>query len=197
MDILPLTHFAPFWAALAISGAFLGIELLLLLVGASLQGDFDFDSDSGAAVLLDWILVKNVPLIVLLAIYLSSFAIVGASLQYFYNLIFSGYLNTLLVSLISLLPAWVGARLVGKAISPLFNGFSSAMSVNSFVGLSGPVTTIDIKKGDRGEVKIIDKYGQSHYINAVCQYSDLKVMDSVVVKEFDSSSNTFYVVKLD
>lgn len=176
MNILTAPETWPFGACLAIMVGLSIIEGAGLLLAHSPSGMLDSlipEIPDGASGVLGWLHVGKVPLLVLLILFLSGFALAGYVLQASVQSI-SGLL----------LPAWMAsipATLAGistvKAIGGLLakvipKDESSAVSEQTLIGRSGVVIQGVARDGMAAQAKVRDSYGRSHYVMVEPDLSD-------------------------
>lgn len=169
---------ANFWFSFAI-----GIVLVLciieaagLLFGISLLGVFDdittmemsADLDASPDTLTslgNWLCLDKLPLMIWLVLLLTSFAITGYCINYFYAVTTSFYAPLWLSFVVSLIVSLVITSRVGGAIANLLpKNESSAVNIDDFVGATGHITYGTARSGSPAEAKLIDQYQQPHYV---------------------------------
>ena len=160
-----------------------GITTLLGLGLSSLLGHFlpdidaqpDLDVDhpdvdtphAGTSLghLLSWINVGRVPLMVLLIIFLTIFALLGYTLQAIFLIIIGHMLPELLAALVSLLLSLPLVRLLGKFLGKLMpNDETEAISEETFIGRVATITLGTAIKGRPARAKFQDNYGTTHLV---------------------------------
>ncbi|AMO81571.1 OB-fold-containig protein [Obesumbacterium proteus] len=181
--ILISAYNAPFLFALAFIISLGVLEILSLLIGASAFSHIDSSIDthldlaSGDNLLvqaLSWLHIGRLPLLVTLVLLLGSFAIIGISGQYLMISLFQTRLSAELMALISFVLSLPTLHFIGRCLAPyLPKDESFAVSEDSFVGAMALVTQSAGKPGMSAECKIIDAYGQSHYLLIEPESSDV------------------------
>lgn len=228
MDIFLTSQMAPFSAALAIFAGLLILELSLGFVGGSLLGgdsdvaveadvdvdaDFDLsadgdmafdtevdtDLDTDATAASSWMGLGDVPLMIWIATALVSFGLSGFVLQ------------TLANSLLgSPLPAWLAAIPAAQLTLQTTRSFSrrlarlvpkaetQSVSERHLGRRRGVVTVGTARRGTPAEVRVTDRYGNTHYLRAE-PFSDDAVIpagtDVVVMRA--TAEGTYYLVALE
>jgi hypothetical protein len=168
MIILTAPQTWPFGAALATMVGLAVIEGAGLLFAASptlwldnLLPDMPDNPDG----LLGWLHVGRVPLLVLLILFLTGFAVSGYAVQTAtYQMV-----GTLLPAWLAALPAvFAGLSTVsagGSVLAKLFPGDqTSAVSVHSLLGRAGVVVRGIARQGLAAEAKVCDAHGHMHYV---------------------------------
>ncbi|TBL47604.1 DUF1449 family protein [Obesumbacterium proteus] len=181
--VLISAYNAPFLFALAFIISLGVLEILSLLIGASAFSHIDSSIDthldlaSGDNLLvqaLSWLHIGRLPLLVTLVLLLGSFAIIGISGQYLMISLFQTPLSAELMALISFVLSLPTLHFIGRCLAPyLPKDESFAVSEDSFVGAMALVTQSAGKPGMSAECKIIDAYGQSHYLLIEPESSDV------------------------
>ncbi len=115
--------------------------------------------------LLGWINVGRVPLMVLLIIFLTIFALLGYTLQAIFLIIIGYMLPVLLAALVSLFLSLPWVRFLGKFLGKLMpNDETEAISEETFVGRVATITLGTATKGRPARAKFQDNYGTTHLV---------------------------------
>ena len=142
------------------------LELVALALGFSLSGSAEGslgEAMEGGA--LAWLHVGRLPLLVVLVLLLTSFALVGYTLQGAIAALLGAKLPTLIAAPVALLGALPLARGSGAALLTLLpREESSAISAASFVGRSATLTAGEARPGRSAEARFQDEYGQTQYV---------------------------------
>lgn len=172
--VLLSAYNAPFLFALAFIISLGVLEILSLLIGASAFSHLDsslgshIDLASGDNLLiqaLSWLHIGKLPLLVMLVLLLGSFAIIGISGQYLMISLLQKPLPAGLMALIAFVLSLPTVHVIGRWLAPyLPKDESFAVSEDSFVGSMALVTQSAEQPGMSAECKIVDTYGQSHYL---------------------------------
>jgi len=193
MELLLTPESAPFTTAI-IFVIFLGlIEGLSLLVGASFSGLFDhfaaphLDADSG----LGWLHLGKVPVLVLLVLFLSAFAIVGFSCNALSDSLLGNYPPFALSTIIAFFVAIAVVRLCGAALARIIpSDESSAVSLTTLVGHIAIIVNGTAKKNYPAQARVTTETGQTFYIRVEpeSETEQFVVNDSVLlVKQISGS----------
>jgi len=154
------------------------IELISLMMGASLSGWFDdfFDVsvdadteihvDGFANSLLGWLHLGRVPFLVLLVILLSVFGVSGLVLQWLLLRFFGFCLPVLVAALPALVVAVSATRVIGGLFARILpKEESSAVSQDSLIGRVAVITgTNQAKVGLASEARVRDAHERVHYV---------------------------------
>jgi hypothetical protein len=158
----------PFGAALALMVTLSVLEGLGLLLAHSPSGFLDNllpEAPDGVDGPLGWLHLGRVPMLVLLILFLTGFALSGYLIQGV-ALSLAGHL----------LPAWVAgipAALAGLSVTSALGGLiahliphdeSSAVSEQSLIGRAGVVVRGVARAGMAAEAKVRDMHGRAHYV---------------------------------
>ncbi|WP_432458953.1 MULTISPECIES: OB-fold-containig protein [unclassified Agarivorans] len=156
-------------ALIEILGLLVGVSLLNMLddiLPIDLNVDMDANVDSGAlSGLLGWLYLNQLPLLVWIILFLSSFGLAGLSLNYLSLSSGNGLLPSAMTHLGALLFAILSARFLGRTIARVFpKSQSSAISKHDFKGLQARITVGTATVGSPAEAVCTDQYGQKHYL---------------------------------
>lgn len=171
----------PFTVALAVMFGIAILEGLMTILGAglssiieSLMPDIDMDVDlSGPEVqspsplsrLLGWLRIGQVPVLMLLVIFLTSFGLIGIAIQSFANQTFGALLPAWLASVPAVLLSLPVVRVMGGILSAVMpKDETEAVSADTFVGRVATITLGTSKAGHPAEARMSDVHGTSHYI---------------------------------
>jgi hypothetical protein len=171
--------YAPFVAAI---GLMIGIGVLegaTLLLGFSLTAHTDtllaqhFDIDhtvAGAETglvsqFLGWLHVGRVPLLVLLVLMLTSFAVAGLIIQSTMQALLQFMLPPSLAATLALPISLLFVRRIGRTVGHLLpQEESTALSEIDFVGRPVRIVSGEASKGNPSEARFVDEFGQAHYL---------------------------------
>lgn len=175
MDTIVQPGTAPFWIALLIVAGLGIVELISVLLGASVSGllddgfDFHGPGDGHAGLLggwMSWLNAGGVPILVLAVILLSAFSAAGFALQ----AIVSGFMEPLplyaavTVALAGAIPV---TRWTSRGLAKIIpRDETSVMEQADFIGLTGTVTLGPLDQGHPGSVRVRDRYHNIHILRA-------------------------------
>lgn len=150
-------------------GMLIGLSMMNLLDHISpIDLDIDMDADistGGLTPLLGWLCLNRLPLLIWLVLFLTSFGMIGYTVNYISLHSFSANLPTFLTYIFSLVAALYLTHLIGAPLSRLLpKNESSAISNNSFKGLIATITIGTAKKDSPAEASLQDNFNQKHYV---------------------------------
>jgi hypothetical protein len=175
MDELVSAGNAPFLVAICLMVAIGVAEGLSLLIGAGLSHYLDsflaHDLDHGGpqfpagSDFLGWLHVGRAPILVLVVIFLTGFAIAGLVLQWAATGLIGQPLPPLLASLLALACAVPTVHTLGGRIARLVpKDETFVVSEESFIGRVARLTAASASPGSPGEAKLTDEHGRTHYL---------------------------------
>lgn len=166
----------PFWLALMVVAGLGVVEVLSLLLGASVSGllddglGFHGPGHADASVLggwMSWLNAGGVPVLVLVVVFFSVFAAIGFALQS----VASNILAPL--PLIMAVPASIAlalpvTRWSSRGLARIIpRDESSVVSQSDLIGLLGTVTLGPLDQGHPGNVRVRDSHGNIHLLRAM------------------------------
>lgn len=169
---------SPFVIALALMAILAVIELGSLIFGASASGlvdsllpdhgaDFDGHAHAGdgASGFLAWLGVGRVPMLVLVALLLACFAIIGLSIQAAVHAVLGSYLPAFVAAAIAAPLSLFPTHWIGRVVARFFpREESDAVSRDSFIGRVAVVLRGEAAQGYPAEAKLRDGLSAVHYI---------------------------------
>ncbi len=180
MNQLLLPGNAPFVVAIGLMVVIGMLEALAMLLGFGLSQHADsflvthfaIDHTDAAAAdagavgqFLGWLHVGRVPLLMLVVLFLMGFAIVGLVLQWAMGAVAGHLLPVPIAVGLATLGALPFVRQTGALVARYFpQDESSAVSELDFVGRVAQVTVGEAAAGNPAEARLMDEYGQPHYI---------------------------------
>ena len=216
MELLFAPESLPFTGAIIFVLLLGALETISLLLGASLFGlfghiDIDvphidhidiphvehidiahidtphLDADSG----LGWLHVGKVPMLVLLVLFLSSFATVGLSCNALSHYYLGSYPNVYLSSGVAFLSAILAVRVLGNVIAKLIpKDETSAVSLDTLVGHIAIIINGTARKNNPAQARVTTEKGQTFYIRVEPEhdYEQFNTHDSVLlIKQLSGS----------
>lgn len=173
----------PFTVALAVMLGIALLEGIGTLFGAGLSAlldsllpelDVDLDADlAGPEIqsptplsrLLGWLRIGQVPLLMLLVVFLTSFGLIGLALQSFVNDLTGALLPAGVAVVPAILLAVPLVRVFGGVLGKILpKDETDAVSEDSLVGRIATITLGTAKKGSPAEAKVKDTRGTTHYV---------------------------------
>lgn len=164
----------PFTLAIGLLLALAVLEAVSLIVGVSMSHWLDMavdhpdhpdHPDGPVNAALGWLHIGKVPLLALLVIFLTAFAILGIAGQFLAKAVLGGFLPPLIVVVIAAILGILAVRVFGRALGRLVpRDESTAISDISLVGRIGTVVIGTASAGRPAEVRLTDEHGNSHYV---------------------------------
>lgn len=158
------------------------IEVASLLIGfspsASLESalpdapeiDADVPDASGAELgafsqVLGWLSIGRLPILVLLVIFLTSFALSGYAVQWLAAALVGGPLNAWIATIPALVGGAYGTRHFGRWLGAIFpRDHTEAASQKDMIGSYATILRGEAVRGQPAEAKTYDLRGRSHYV---------------------------------
>ncbi|CAN2040324.1 YqiJ family protein [Candidatus Magnetomoraceae bacterium gMMP-15] len=126
--------------------------------------DIDLDHVGGLSRFYAWFNVGRVPVFILFIILITSFGLIGLSIQFILYKSFM-LMPGWVVSIPSIILAFLFVKLMGKFLGNLIpKDETSAVSENSFIGKLAVITLGRAKKNYPAQAKLKDEHGKTHYI---------------------------------
>lgn len=182
----------PFAIALAVTAGLFIIELISLLLGATVLGlggdapDIDVDADFDLSADIDiegldaglvgeigpapsgfltWIGARDVPFLIWLVSFLTMFGLFGLMIQSFAMSMLGVPLFTVIAVAIAIVPALGITRVIANWVALIMpKTETSAMRTRFLGGHRGTITQGTATRGNPAEVKIKDRHGNMHYL---------------------------------
>jgi len=125
----------------------------------------DVDGGSVFTRLFGWMRIKGVPLLIVIVVFLTSFGLIGLTIQS----VAQGVMGSYLPSPVASAGALAGTIPVVKVFGRFFARFfpkdeTEAVSEKSYIGKVAYITLGHAKVGSPAQAKLKDRYGTSHYI---------------------------------
>ena len=179
----------PFTVALAVMLILAVLEGVSTLLGAgifsfidSLLPELDIDADIDSpdfesaglfSKLLSWLRIGEVPVIMLLVIFLTAFGLIGLGLQSFAQKTVGSLLPGSFASIPAVLLGFPIVRFFGGILGKLMpKDETEAVAETSFIGRIAVITLGNASPGNPAEAKLRDKFGQTHYVMVEPDESD-------------------------
>jgi hypothetical protein len=160
----------PFTVAVLLLAGIAAVEGIALLGGFSVAGWIDHllpppDVDGLADSWLGWLQVGRVPLLVLLVVLLTAFALLGFTLNALVHDLLGFYPPAILSSLVAFLGALPLVRASGAAIARLIpRDETSAVTLDSLVGRVAVVVNGTARANYPAEARVKNEHGQTLYV---------------------------------
>ncbi|MGA1852269.1 OB-fold-containig protein [Sphingobium sp. HT1-2] len=148
---------------------FVSALLLMLLIGGvqalGLAGDADLDLDADAD-LLGWLGFGRLPLLALIALFLTCFAVIGLLGQQAAHDLLGAMLSPwLAVPAAAAAAALPATGLAARLLAPLLpRDHSTAIPLDHLVGSRARIVTGRATRGSPARARVEDHHGQAHYV---------------------------------
>jgi hypothetical protein len=159
----------PFALAAFLMLAFAVIEGVALMVGASLSHWADSVAvehpDGVADNALGWLHFGKVPILVLIVIFLMTFAVTGFATQLVTRAAFGVFMPLPAAVVIALVAAVLGVRVLGGLLGKVIpRDETNAVADISLVGRIGTIVIGTARAGAPAEARVRDEHGATHYV---------------------------------
>lgn len=125
----------------------------------------DIDSPSAISRFLGWLRIGEVPVLMLLIIFLTGFGLVGLALQSFLANIIGSLLPGVIVAIPAVFIALPIVRLLGGLLNSIMpKDETDAVAESSLVGRIATITLGTARAGSPAEAKVRDVHGTTHYV---------------------------------
>ncbi len=196
-----------FSCALGVLGAIFFLEVVsFILVGAHLSDmfhgifgadtdvDIDVDADMDVPGIAEFLHIGKLPLSIVLCLFLGCFSLVGFTISFLTPSL--GFPLWWISAPLAVLGGAMGVNLGGKGLAPLYKEVSTVVSSDSFVGREATITMV-ASNGQDAQAKLVDMYGQTHYIQIEVEgdTKDLKEDEVVIVVRKGAHAQQFFVSK--
>lgn len=179
MDWLLADGVAPFSVALMLMFGLGFIEIISLMLGASLSAHIhhtlpdihhphlhvDIDASHGFANVLGWLQIGRAPFLILFVLFLLGFGLSGIVLQQlffqFFGYFAHGGVMAIPTTLIGFSHMHLGGRLVHRYLP---KDETESLSTETFIGQTVTITVGEARLGHPAEGKFQDKFGHTHYV---------------------------------
>ena len=152
---------------------FVSAIVLMLLIGAvqaiGIAGDFDLDIHGDADLLgwlgLGWLGLGRLPLLMLLAIFLALFGMIGLIGQHLLLDFAGAMLPPLIAAPVAFLASLPLTGFAARWLAPLLpRDQSSAVPLDALTGSFARIVTGVARSGSPARARVEDAYGQAHYV---------------------------------
>ncbi|MBM0105262.1 DUF1449 family protein [Steroidobacter sp. S1-65] len=162
----------PFTVASFLLLLFALVECLAMVIGASLSQSLQqLFPDPGEGIagpfdkLLDWLSVGRVPFVVLVVLFLASFALTGFALNLIVRQFFGVWAPTWIAVMVALIVTLPLVRLCGAGLARVIpQDQTYAVSFESLVGRVATVVTGTARPGYPAQAKVANEHGQMLYV---------------------------------
>lgn len=182
MDLFLAPESWPFTVAVMLVVGIAAVEGMALLVGASLSGWLDhFAPDTAHGIegasdsWLGWLHVGKVPMLVLLVILLTAFAMIGFTINALMHGILHSYPSPLLSAPVAFLGALPVVRVMGAGIARIVpRDETFAVSLDSLVGRVAVVVNGTARANHPAEARVKNEHGQTMYVRVEPDREDIQ-----------------------
>lgn len=152
---------------------FVSAIVLMLLIGAvqaiGIAGDFDLDihgdADLPGWLGLGWLGLGRLPLLMLLAIFLALFGMIGLIGQHLLLDFAGAMLSPLIAAPAAFLASLPLTGFAARSLAPLLpRDQSSAVPLDALTGSFARIVTGVARSGSPARARVEDAYGQAHYV---------------------------------
>ena len=160
----------PFGVAIAVLVAVALIEGVGMLLAASPSSWVenllpDVDGDGALEQMLGWLHVGKVPMLVLLILFLTGYALFGYSLQMLAHGVVGSFLPAAVAGVIALPAGVATVRSLGALLSHVMPADeTTAVSEQTLIGRAGVVSAGTARKELAAQARIRDAHGRTHYL---------------------------------
>ena len=114
---------------------------------------------------LGWLHFGKVPILVILVIFLTTFALAGFVAQFAAQAVIGSFMPALAAVALAFVIAVLGVRVLGGALSRIIpRDETTAVSDASLVGRIGSVVIGTARAGKPAQARVRDQHGTSHYV---------------------------------
>jgi hypothetical protein len=161
----------PFAAATLLLLLITAIEGLALLFGTHLSGYVDHllpdpdHIDGGLDRALSWLHFGRVPVLVLIVLFLATFALTGFALNMVIHWIFGFWLTSLLSVPVAVVTALPIVRILGAGIARAIPKEETyAVTLDTLVGRVATIVSGTARSGYPAQAKVVNQHGQTLYV---------------------------------
>jgi hypothetical protein len=159
----------PFSLAVGLMIALAVTEALALLIGASAlhwhDGAVVDHPDGVVGATLGWLHVGKVPILVLLVIFLTTFAVIGFVSQFAARSLLGHFLPLPAAAGLAFVVGVFGVRTLGAALGKVIpKDETTAVADVSLVGRVGTIVIGTARAGRPAEARVRDEHGATHYV---------------------------------
>jgi Protein of unknown function (DUF1449) len=202
MSAFAAPGFYPFTIAALILIGLVALEIVAMVIGMSFSTIIGHDlphhdghgGESGPLdAWMSWLNKGGVPLLILIMIWLASFAIAGFAIQGVANAVVAP-LPTLIASAGAFAAALPATRVLSRWTAKIFPGDeTAAVSQAELIGLTGTVMLGPLDQGKPGRVRVKDRHGNIHVLRAKAA-ADHVIPQGAIVLLVDGSRGLFEAI---
>lgn len=220
LEFITASQNMPFTVALTVMLGMAVLEGITTLLGAGISSfldsllpdiDVDMDVDMGAdsdmgasevpavtplSKILGWLRVGQVPVLVLLVIFLTGFGLIGLTTQSFVHSTTGFFLPGIVASGIAFFLALPVVRVFGGAIAKIIpKDETDAVAEKTLIGRIAVITIGTAKKGGPAEAKVKDQHGLTHYVMVEPEQENDTFISGAAVLIIKQEGSVFKVIE--
>lgn len=185
----------------------LGMGLSSILESLMPDADIDMDMDAdmdGADVqpastlsrMLSWLRIGQVPVLVLLVIFLTAFGLLGFGIQSVASRMLGAFLPAALATIAAIALSLPVVRLLGGVLARIMpKDETEAVAEKSFIGRVAVITTGKARSGSPAQGRLNDRFGQSHYVMIEPDDADEEFVQGTEVLLVSQQGATFRAIQ--
>ena len=201
MSLFTAAQTVPFGVALLVMLGLAVLEMIGLVTSLSPTQWFDQllpepNIDGGLDGVLGWLHIGKVPSLILLILFLASFAVIGYAIQIIARNILLGYLPAWVAAIPALFGAITSVRVCGKGLAFIVpKDESSAMSELEFVGRIALVTAVSSQQGMAAQARFRDQDGRSYFLLVESDIEGLQLIEGMQVLLIKKLGSVYRVIE--
>lgn len=175
----------PFAIALGVMLGLVLIEIVTLLLGATLGDGFDVDTDIDGP--FDWLHFGSIPLLMLLILLSTGFGLTGYAAQYGAVQLTGSFMHVGIAAGVSTVGMALFTRFSGNLLKRwLLKEDTAALSNEALLGNLATITLGETRKGVPTQAKFKDQFGTTHHVmvEPLMDRSTYRHGDEVVLVEW-------------
>ncbi len=183
-------------------GSMLGSSISGFLEGIVPESDLDLDLDgadshpAALSQLFGWLRLGQVPVLMLLIIFLTGFGLIGLVMQGIIHATLGYYLPAPVAVVPAFLLALPVVRLFGGALATIIpKDETEAVAESSFVGRVATITLGTASANNPAEARLKDQFGQDHYVMLEPDQADERFESGTVVLLVRQEGVRFYAIR--
>ncbi len=172
------------------------VELDVDLGADTELGAFDVPAATPLSRVLGWLRVGEVPVLVLLVVFLTGFGLIGLTIQSFFISATGTLLPGIIASGVAFFLSMPVVRVFGGAIGKIIpKEETDAVSVKTLIGRIAVITIGNAKKGSPAEAKVKDQHGLTHYLMVEPEQEDVTFTSGTSVLLVKQEGSVFKVIE--
>ncbi|TFI58894.1 DUF1449 family protein [Sphingomonas parva] len=168
----------PFSAALAVM-LLIGLAEAIGLGASAAHLDADLDGDAD---LLGWLGIGQVPLLIVIVVFLTLFGLLGLTIQQVAEGVATRPLPLVIAVPAAIAAALPATGLFSRGLARILpRDETTAVSLDTLVGKRGTITIGTARRGSPAQARVRDSHGQSHYVMVEPQNEDHPIVEGETV----------------